>query len=247
MHEERSLGPVGFSGPHSLDRRAFLACAAFGVLAGCASSERHAALPHGDLAASTAPPPTPKPLPHPVAPVAPSDSPFPGVRPRSAWAKGPPELDLMNPMLPVRYVTVHHDGLDRLEEGFSPDEMAARIELYRVGHRAKGWGDIGYHFVIDRTGVVWQARSLQWQGAHVKDRNEGNVGILVMGNFEIQQPTPQQMQALRSHLHAVCAYYSVPWTRVFSHREWPGAQTLCPGRNLQVAFVQLRQTERTSA
>jgi hypothetical protein len=167
----------------------------------------------------------------------------PGVRPRTVWSRGEPDTSLMNPMLPVRYVTVHHDGLDRLETATDAASMAERIELYRVGHRARGWGDIGYHFVIDRSGVVWEARSLKWQGAHVKDRNEGNVGILVMGNFEIQHPTPEQLAALRTHLYAVCAYFSVPWTRVFSHREWPGAQTLCPGQNLQVEFVALRNRE----
>lgn len=149
----------------------------------------------------------------------------------------------MNPMLPVRYVTVHHDGLDRLESGTAEAAMADRIELYRVGHRARGWGDIGYHFVIDRSGAVWEARSLRYQGAHVKDRNEGNVGVLVMGNFEVQTPTRAQMSSLQTHLYAVCAYFTVPWTRVFSHREWPGAQTLCPGRNLQREFVTLRNGE----
>ncbi|MDZ4755462.1 MAG: peptidoglycan recognition family protein [Phycisphaerae bacterium] len=152
----------------------------------------------------------------------------------------------MNPMLPVRYVTVHHDGLDLLETGTADAAMAARIELYRAGHRGKGWGDIGYHFVIDRAGTVWEARNLKWQGAHVKDRNEGNVGILVMGNFEIQRPTPAQLVALRDHVRAVCTYYTIPWTRVFSHQEWPGAQTLCPGANLQREFIAVRTGERSS-
>lgn len=150
---------------------------------------------------------------------------------------------MMDPMLPVRYVTVHHDGLDRLCEGTSTPEMASRIELYRTGHRARGWGDIGYHFIIDRSGGLWQGRDLRWQGAHVKDRNEGNVGILVMGNFEIQRPTDAQLEALRTHLYAVCAFFSVPWNRVFSHREWPGASTLCPGRHLQAPFANLRKAE----
>jgi len=150
-------------------------------------------------------------------------------------------------MLPVRYVTIHHDGLDRLCEGTACDEMACRIELYRVGHRARGWGDIGYHFIIDRAGVVWEGRSLKWQGAHVADRNEGNVGILVMGNFEIQTPTAAQAVALREHTRAVCTYFSVPWSRVFSHREWPGAHTLCPGRNLQTQLVAMRRAEGGAA
>ncbi|MBL9121029.1 MAG: N-acetylmuramoyl-L-alanine amidase [Phycisphaerae bacterium] len=225
-------------------RRAF--CAGLGLLAlaGCAQDRQLGRnLPSGDWGATpTAPPINRQPVP--LAPAKPSI--FPGVMPRSAWARGQPEPSLMNPMLPVRYVTVHHDGLDRLETGTAGQAMADRIELYRSGHRAKGWGDIGYHFVIDRGGAVWEGRELKWQGAHVKDRNEGNVGILVMGNFEIQRPTQAQLLSLRNHLRAVCAYFTVPWERVFSHREWPGAQTLCPGQNLQREFVALRGAERNA-
>jgi hypothetical protein len=237
--------PIGANDLRS--RRAFCAAsigAAAVALTGCAGNDRsRRPLPSGEFGgAATLPSPSIEPSRVPSVPAAPS--PFPGVISRTAWARGEPEPTLMNPMLPVRYVTVHHDGLDRLETGTARPTMADRIELYRVGHRGKGWGDIGYHFVIDRAGAVWQGRDLRWQGAHVKDRNEGNVGILVMGNFEIQEPTTAQLRSLRDHLRAVCAYYSVPWTRVFSHREWPGAQTLCPGRNLQRAFVSIRAGER---
>lgn len=234
-----------------LSRRGFCALAGALGLTACSTPPSASrgdasghALPRGEWGSASLRPTPAAPTPQPKVVVATSHSPFPGVRPRSAWAHAAPEPSLMNPMLPVRYVTVHHDGLDRLETGTSMQAMADRIDLYRTGHRAKGWGDIGYHFVIDRAGTVWEGRELKWQGAHVKDRNEGNVGILVMGNFEIQQPTAAQLSTLHEHLRAVCAYFSVPWTRVFSHREWPGAQTLCPGRNLQREFVALRGREQ---
>lgn len=238
--------PADGGGTTALTRRGFCVVSAALGLAACSGDSRQQArtLPSAEWGgATTSPPSAPIEQHHPVQ-VAVKPSVFPGVLPRSAWARGSPEPSLMNPMLPVRYVTVHHDGLDRLETGTARAAMADRIELYRSGHRAKGWGDIGYHFVIDRAGLVWEGRELRWQGAHVKDRNEGNVGILVMGNFEIQQPTPAQLTSLRNHLRAVCAYFSVPWTRVFSHREWPGAQTLCPGEHLQREFVGLRGRER---
>ncbi len=73
---------------------------------------------------------------------------------------------------------------------------AGRIELIRAGHRARGWGDIGYHLIVDPLGNAWQGRPLIWQGAHVKDRNEGNIGILVVGNFEVGRPTGPQLDAL---------------------------------------------------
>jgi hypothetical protein len=224
----------------TLDRRRFLALAGLALTAGCAS-QRKAMLPPGDCVVECSLPPTPA-LSQTIAESAPAPL-FAGIRPRNAWAKAPPDPSIMDPMLPIRYLTVHHDGLDRLCVGQSYEEMAARIELYRVGHCARGWGDIGYHFVIDRSGALWQGRDLRWQGAHVKDRNEGNIGVLVMGNFELERPSEVQLAAMRTHLRALCAYYTIPWSRVLSHREWPGARTACPGRHLQEPFAALRTTE----
>ena len=44
-------------------------------------------------------------------------------------------------------------------------------------------------------GVLWQGRSIRWQGAHVQHHNEGNIGVLVMGNFDLQSPTAAQLTA----------------------------------------------------
>lgn len=165
-------------------------------------------------------------------------------KPRSIWARGAPEISLMNPMLPVTSITVHHDGLDKLITSTTPNEMADRIDLYRTGHRAKGWGDIGYHLIIDRAGTLWQGRSIRYQGAHVKNRNEGNIGVLVMGNFQIQQPTKAQLATLSRVLTDLRAQYRVAKSRIYSHREWKGSATSCPGDKLQVAFAKIRTAQR---
>ncbi len=159
---------------------------------------------------------------------------------REQWAKGSPVPALMNRMLPVSSITVHHDGLPPVTLS-SRAAVAARIELIRVGHRSKGWGDIGYHFVVDPQGSVWQGRPLIWQGAHVKDRNEGNIGILVLGNFESQRPTNAQLAALEAHLITLRGLYRVPNGSIRTHQEWPGASTLCPGRNLQAQMAGVRR------
>lgn len=176
---------------------------------------------------------------NPIAPAA-----LPYARPRMLWARGEPDFAELNPMLPVTAITVHHDGLDRIVTGTSPREMTDRLELYRVGHRAQGWADIGYHLVIDRAGTVWQGRSIRWQGAHVKFRNEGNIGVLVMGNFDLQQPTTAQKASLERVLVDLMRTYGVSQSRVYTHREWPDAKTACPGRSLQSHMVGLRASRR---
>jgi len=166
---------------------------------------------------------------------------LPWAKPRFLWAKAPPIRARLNPMLPVTCVTVHHDGLEDLFWSVRPADVAARIERYRLGHIDRDWADIGYHLVIDRAGVLWQGRSIRWQGAHVQFHNEGNVGVLVMGNFEIQRPTAAQLATLRRVLADLRATYGVARGRIYTHREWEDARTACPGTNLQSRMNPIRR------
>lgn len=168
-------------------------------------------------------------------------NPVPWALPRSMWTDGRPDTSDMERMLPVKYITIHHDGLTPFY-GISTFETKARLELIRNGHRGKGWADIGYHYIVDRSGRVWQGRDVtKWQGAHVKNRNEGNVGVLCLGNFCEQRPSAAQLAALNRVVADLRAYYRVSNDNVFTHKEWPGAQTLCPGPNLQAQVVAMRR------
>jgi len=160
---------------------------------------------------------------------------------RSAWARGEPLPLRMNRMLPIRHITVHHDGM---EPFFATDtrSVSAHLENIRRLHRRKGWGDIGYHFAVDPAGRVWEGRSLGWQGAHVKDHNPGNIGIVVLGNFDHQAPSEAQLAGIRRHVTALMRVYNVPMSRVHTHREWSGANTACPGANLQRSLERMRVT-----
>ena len=160
---------------------------------------------------------------------------------RSAWARGEPLPLRMNRMLPIRHITVHHDGM---EPFFATDtrSVSAHLENIRRLHRRKGWGDIGYHFAVDPAGRVWEGRSLGWQGAHVKDHNPGNIGIVVLGNFDHQAPNEAQLAGIRRHVTALMRVYNVPMSRVRTHREWSGANTACPGASLQRSLERIRVT-----
>lgn len=165
-----------------------------------------------------------------------------GVIPRARWAKSGPDMGDINPMLPIKSLTIHHEGWEPFVTS-DFDDTAYRIEHVRIAHRnAKGGGyaDIGYHFVVDREGRVWEGRSLKFQGAHVKNHNEGNIGIMCLGNFEEQNPTEKQLAGLSRQVRTIMARYKIPIKRVHTHREWPDAQTLCPGRSLQAWVMKNR-------
>lgn len=162
-----------------------------------------------------------------------------GVTPRSAWTRAgvsrPSDIYAIGG---VNRITVHHDGMPPARLSSSGD-VAARIEQIRNSHvHGRGWADIGYHYVVDPNGRVWEGRNIRYQGAHVKDQNENNLGILCLGNFEVQRPSAQQLAALDRFLATQMTRYRIPMWRVKTHREV--AQTECPGRNLQGYMVQTR-------
>lgn len=145
----------------------------------------------------------------------------------------------MDPMLPVTRITLHHDGDSVFESTYRAD-AGDRLERIRRYHRSLNWGDIGYHYLIDPAGRVWQGRPLSWQGAHVADQNPGNLGICVMGNFDRQQPTGTQIRAVERFVAECMTRYRVPLHEVRTHREM--ASTLCPGRYLQPRIDRLRRS-----
>src|SRR5690606_33804179 len=111
-------------------------------------------------------------------------------------------------------------------------DVADRIEMIRRSHvESRGFADIGYHYIIDPAGRIWEGRSVAYQGAHVKDNNENNLGILVLGNFQRQTPTRAATETLDRFVASQMARYGVPLTRVKTHREI--TVTECPGESLQ--------------
>lgn len=232
---------AGFDLPR-LDRRKFLMVGLGLFATGCAASTKTASLPgviwpkDDPRSTSSSPSRTSRPVPT-APPPAPSSLDFPGILTRDRWSAGDPVPTLMDPLNGVRFITVHHDGMNPFY-GDDSASAADRIELIRRSHRGKGWGDIGYHFVVDRGGRVWQARPLNFQGAHVKDHNEHNIGIMALGNFDLQAPSDAQVVGLSRHITAVMHRYGVSTGNVRTHQEW--APTACPGRNMQHRIVTLR-------
>lgn len=152
------------------------------------------------------------------------------VMPRSAWTNAGVIRSLANPMNGVNRITVHHDAI-RSDNIRTQRDAVARLNQVRASHLREGWADIGYHYVIDPQGRIWEARPLGYQGAHVKDKNEHNIGVMCMGNFEVQRPTPQQTAALDAFVATLMQRHRIPNSRVYTHQEL--GQTACPGRNLQ--------------
>ena len=164
---------------------------------------------------------------------------------RSQWASFDPRVSETEPMGRIDRITVHHDGM-RPQTIATSAEAARKLENIRRAHVANnGWADIGYHVAIDQQGRVWQGRPWHLQGAHVRDQNRDNLGILVMGNFDRERPTTAAMSSLERLLVDITSRYRVSTRSIFGHRDL--AATECPGKNLMPRLAMIRQTGRISS
>ena len=115
---------------------------------------------------------------------------------------------------PVQKVIVHHTATQNND----PDPAATIRAIYQYHAVTQGWGDIGYNFLIDEAGRIYEGRysrqyalgesptgeDLNGNGvtaAHTQGYNSGTVGIALLGTLTNQDATPAARSALE-HLIA---------------------------------------------
>lgn len=154
----------------------------------------------------------------------------------------------------VRLLTVHHSAL--LIQG-DPRPAVERVRaLYKYHAQNRGWGDIGYHYVIDESGQVYEGRQggKFVVGGHAYCNNVGTVGVVLLGNFEMEQPSQKQVASLQHLLSNLAIDYKIDLKRsvqfhgktfdtpIVRHRDL--LSTLCPGYYLSEAFGQIVKNVR---
>ncbi len=157
---------------------------------------------------------------------------------RNEWTESKPRAWLLRAAGSFDRLTIHHAGGNVAD--YAGKEAAGRsIEGVRAVHERRQYGDIGYHFIIDYSGRVWEGRSLAYEGAHVSYANERNVGIVLLGNFEEQKPSKRQLESMNALCALLCRHYKVSPGRVYGHRDL-GASA-CPGKHLYPYVEGLRR------
>jgi hypothetical protein len=167
---------------------------------------------------------------------------------------------------PVQTLTVHHT----VTRNDDPDPAATVRAIYHDHATVRGFGDIGYHLLIDQRGVVYEGR---WSGAdrvpvfgeglrmsngaHVVGYNAGNVGISLLGDFTTTAPATAALDSLVEVLRVLSASCGLDPTgtteyvnpisgaaatvdTISGHRDWDAAQTECPGDQLHPLLPAIR-------
>lgn len=104
------------------------------------------------------------------------------------------------------------------------------INDIRRWHKAQGWKDVGYHYVICLDGTVEQGRSLEEIGSHTKGHNAHSIGICYIGGISkdgkpADTRTIQQKAALSDLLNKLCKKF--PDATIHGHKEFANKQCPC--------------------
>ena len=100
----------------------------------------------------------------------------------------------------------------------------------RRWHKAKGWSDIGYHYVIYRNGHVEPGRDVDLVGAHCTGHNSYSIGVCYIGGMDAANKNPKDTRTLAQKAALLSLlvdlkkiYYSA---KIYGHRDF--ANKACP-------------------
>jgi len=137
-----------------------------------------------------------------------------------------------------KWIIVHNSAVSREK---NPEQFDS-INNY---HKSKGWGMIGYHYLLEPNGIIKKGRAENQVGAHCyqEGMNYNSIGICLTGYFDIEEPTKEQKEALADLVKELQKKYKIPDENVVGHRHF--APKTCPGTNIPDDIVKWLKTDLT--
>ena len=77
----------------------------------------------------------------------------------------------------------------------TPEGRHVDVDTIRVWHKARGWSDVGYHFIIYIDGSVHIGRDVEKTGAHVAGHNATTIGVVYVGGTDAAGKAKDTMNA----------------------------------------------------
>ncbi|MEL7020721.1 MAG: N-acetylmuramoyl-L-alanine amidase, partial [Bacteroidota bacterium] len=187
----------------------------------------------------------------PVIAPAPSDCPIalPDIQPRTVWCPDgqcPPNTTDLKVTATTHFI-VHHSA-----SANESNDWAAVVRSFWDFHvNTRNWSDIGYNYLIDPNGVLYEGRGEDIQGAHYCGKNQHTMGICVIGNFTNVSPTAAALATLtelmawkscKSNIDPLGESFQEPYGELLHHIEGhrAGCSTSCPGDSFYPTFDALR-------
>lgn len=189
--------------------------------------------------------------------------PLPTIISRSEWGC-PNEGHSPAQHTSVTHLIVHHTAITREDENW----RRFVLDVWELHVATRGWDDIGYNFMIDPDGVIYEGRAggEDVRGAHFICANESTMGVALIGNFEERRPSIEAVGSLARLLAWKCDQRRIdpigstyhPATRLWlrniaGHRDGNDAPpesgacpsgTVCPGAFLYEMLPSIRERVR---
>jgi len=160
----------------------------------------------------------------------------PSVISRAQWGANEAYMQWDPQYVPVKKIIVHHT----VTSNSDPDPAATVRSIYYYHAVSLGWGDIGYNFLIDRQGRIYEGRygGNAVVGGHALTWNPGSIGIAGLGNYAEGDITTAMYNAFvelmvwKSNANRVAPWGTDYMNGTYSpnylgHRDV--GQTACPG------------------
>ncbi len=183
-----------------------------------------------------------------------------GLTSEATWM--PTDAEIAKPT----HLVLHHTATPNAGTG---SDWPARVrQIWGYHTITNDWGDIGYHFLIDPNGVIYEGRyqglradGTVIDGAHNFGFNRGTIGIAMLGTFEGVTPTADAQAALDNLVAYLMtnariqpdttAYYAhqrMTLNTIVGHRDaqLPGRSTACPGTTLHALLPSIRVKARAA-
>ncbi len=185
---------------------------------------------------------------------------------RRAWAAGRAHPTHLPEYGRIKLAFVHHTVNPN---GYGPGAVPGMLRAIFAYHvRVRGWWDIGYNFIVDAFGRVWEGRAggidMPVVGAQAGAYNTESTGVAMLGDFMNVGPSPAAMRALEQLLAWKLSLHGLPATgrasvivdphdafytrfapgahvslpRIAGHRD--GDLTDCPGNALYASLPSVR-------
>lgn len=145
----------------------------------------------------------------------------------------------------ITRITVHHQG-EVWPSAARPDDdpVAYLRRLQGWSRAARQWIDIPYHYVIAPDGRIFATRDVAAPGdTNTAYDPTGHALLMLMGNFEVQQPSAAQLQSAVALMAWLARENGLPADVIASHKDYT-TQTVCPGQALYARLPELREAVR---
>jgi len=124
----------------------------------------------------------------------------------------------------TQWIVLHHTAT----------RQATVDSIHRHHQTVNGWLGFGYHFFVNKAGLVFSGRPMNAQGAHVQGYNHSSIGVCFEGDFENSHMTQEQVDAGIELVRYIRGLY--PEARAVRHADL-NKNNRCPGENFRTDII----------